>query len=125
MRVAFVGETTCEGGGGGNESVKKGRCANTRTWMLGEGKQGHDGSPFSAELATSRSLASASILLKLRSSTGLINTLNKAISPFCSPKSYAQAEHAPVYTCFEVLFLVQQQGIPRHADHEVLSPRFP
>ena len=37
---------------------------------------------FSISLEASRSLASASILLKLRSRTGLINTLEKTINPF-------------------------------------------
>lgn len=47
--------------------------------------KGHGGSPFSVVLAASRSLASASILLKLRSSTGLINTLKKTINPSALP----------------------------------------
>ena len=41
----------------------------------------HGGSSSFA-LEASRSLASASILLKLRSRTGLINTLEKKINPF-------------------------------------------
>ena len=48
----------------------------------GKSHKVHGGSPFSVALAASRSLASASMLLKLRSSTGLINTLKNTINPF-------------------------------------------
>jgi hypothetical protein len=43
---------------------------------------GHSGSSWSAALAASRSLASTSTLLKLRSRTGLVNTLKKMINLF-------------------------------------------
>lgn len=75
-------ETTCEGDGKGRESGKKGRFMNTRTQSLEEETQCHGASTFSLALEASRSLASASILLKLRSRTGLINTLERTINPF-------------------------------------------
>jgi hypothetical protein len=75
-------ETTCEGDDKGCESEKKGRFTNTRTRRLEEETQDHGGSTFSVALEASRSLARVSILLKLRSRTGLINTLEKTINPF-------------------------------------------
>lgn len=82
MAVAFMRETTCEGDGKGRESDKKRRFMNTRTQSLKEETQRHGGSTFPLALEASRSLASASTLLKLRSRTGLINTLEKTINPF-------------------------------------------
>ena len=75
-------ERTCEGDDKGRESETKGQFTNTRIQSLEEDTEGHGGSTFSVPLEASRSLASASILLKLRSRTGLINTLEKTINPF-------------------------------------------
>ena len=96
MVVAFMRETTWEGDNGkGRESEKKGRFTNTRIQSLEEETQGHGGSTFPFVLEASRWLASASILLKLRSRTGLINTLEKTINLF-APNNRVRDK---VHTC--------------------------
>jgi hypothetical protein len=71
---------------------------NTRIQSLEERTQGHGGSTFSVALVASRSLASASILLKLRSRTGLINTLEKTINPFALNEEN-NSDSDKVHTC--------------------------
>ena len=102
---------------------KKGRFMDTSTQNLEEVSQGHGGSTFSVAQEASRSLASASILLKLRSRTGLINTLEKTINPFALNEENVEMKYTPVNARFEVFFLVREQGIPRDANHKVFPPR--
>ena len=75
---------------------------NTRSQSLEEGGQGHGGSTFPVALVASRSLASTSILLKLRSRTGLINTLEKTINPFALNEENNR-ESDKAHTCLRPL----------------------
>lgn len=86
-----------------------------------EETQGQGGSTFSVALEASRSLASASILLKLRSRTGLINTLERSINPFTLNEE-TEIKYTPVNARFKVFFLVREQGIPRDANDKIFPP---
>lgn len=68
------------------------------TQNLEEQTQGYGGSTFSVAQEASRSLARASILLKLRSRTGLINTLEKAINLFALNQDNDR-DNDKVHTC--------------------------